>query len=55
MIAARVLILLGAICFTLVAAYQWTYFTTQNRRTLAWSAAVAVILWLVWFYTMQSF
>jgi hypothetical protein len=48
MIAA--LILLGAVCFTLVAAYQLTMFADRDWRTVTWSAVMAIILWLVWFY-----
>jgi hypothetical protein len=48
MIAA--LVLLGAVCFTLVAAYQLTMFADRDWRTFTWSAVMAVILWLVWFY-----
>jgi hypothetical protein len=44
---------MDAVCFTLVAAYQWAYFTSRNRRIAA-SAAIAVILWLVWFYTTAA-
>jgi hypothetical protein len=44
MIAA--LILLGAVCFTLVAAYQLTMFADRDWRTVTWSAVMAIILWL---------
>jgi hypothetical protein len=30
MTAVRALVLLGAVCFTLVAAYQWAYFTSRD-------------------------
>jgi hypothetical protein len=43
MIAA--LILLGAVCFTLVAAYQFTMFADRDWRTVTWSAVMAIILW----------
>jgi uncharacterized membrane protein len=48
MIAA--LVLLGAVCFTLVAAYQLTMFADRDWQIVTWSAVMAVILWLVWFY-----
>jgi hypothetical protein len=48
MVAA--LILLGAVCFTLVAAYQWTMFAARDWQTRIWSAVLAILLWLVWFY-----
>jgi hypothetical protein len=44
------LVLLGAVCFTLVAAYQWTMFAARNWRARIWSTALAIMLWLVWFY-----
>jgi hypothetical protein len=55
------LVLLGAVGFTLVAAYQWagrvgafgtttTELAVRDWRSRAWSTAVAVILWLVWFF-----
>ena len=48
MVAA--LVLLGAVGFTLVAAYQWTMFAARDWQTRLRSAALAIILWLVWFY-----
>jgi hypothetical protein len=54
------LVLLGAVGFTLVAAYQWagifgvfdgaTMFAARGWRDRVWSTALAIILWLVWFY-----
>jgi hypothetical protein len=54
MTAARAFILLGAICFTLVAAYQWIDFTARNRQTFRWTVAIALILWIVWFYATAT-
>ena len=63
MIAA--LVLVGAVCFTLVAAYQWAgrLGIFGEATTLAagnwqghvwqghvWNTILAIILWLVWFY-----
>ena len=56
------LVFLGAVGFTLVAAYQWAGsvggFWLDNDgvrgadwQSRAWSTAVAVILWLVWFFS----
>jgi hypothetical protein len=57
------LALLGAVGFTLVAAYQWAgrLGILGEATTLApakgrvwqghvWSTVLAIILWLVWFY-----
>ena len=44
------LVLLGAVCFTLIAAYQWTMFAARDWRSRILTAGVAIILWLVWFY-----
>jgi hypothetical protein len=44
------LLLAGAICSTLVAAYQWSMFAAQDWKTRILSTALAVMLWLVWFY-----
>ena len=49
------LVLLGAVCFTLVAAYQWAGrlgFLNAGRdaQTRVWSTVLAIILWLVWFF-----
>src|SRR6516165_974327 len=48
------LVLLGAVTFTLVAAYQWAgrlgLFASRDGQTRAWSTALAIILWLVWFF-----
>jgi hypothetical protein len=54
---AGALILLGAVCFTLIAAYQWTaplwaveIATTEwAARGRGWNTAFAAILWLIWF------
>ena len=58
MVAA--LVLLGAVCFTLVAAYQWagrlgifgeaTTLAAANWQGHVWNTVLAIILWLVWFY-----
>jgi hypothetical protein len=56
-----VLILVGAISFMLVAAYQWVRIlgvfggapvelTARDWLGCAWNVALAAILWLVWFY-----
>jgi hypothetical protein len=55
------LVLGGAVTFTLVAAYQWVgklgAFGVATRESgvrdwqgRVWSTALAIILWLVWFY-----
>ena len=59
------LVLLGAVCFTLVAAYQWAgrLGIFGEATTLApgnwqghvwqghvWNTVLAILLWLVWFY-----
>jgi hypothetical protein len=60
------LVLLGAVGFTLVAAYQWAGILGRifgEATTLApgnwqghvwqghvWNTVLAIILWLVWFY-----
>ena len=54
------LVLLGAVCFTLVAAYQWagrlgifgeaTTLAAGNWQGHVWNTILAIILWLVWFY-----
>jgi hypothetical protein len=49
------LVLLGAVTFTLVAAYQWAgrlglLNAGRDGQTRAWSTALAIILWLVWFF-----
>jgi hypothetical protein len=44
------LVLLGAVCFTLTAAHQWTMFAARDWRSRILTAGVAIILWLVWFY-----
>jgi len=49
------LVLLGAVTFTLVAAYQWVgrlglLNAGRDGQTRAWSTALAIILWLVWFF-----
>lgn len=57
----RALVLGGAVTFTLVAAYQWAgrlgafgVATTESEvrdwQGLGSSTALAIILWLVWFY-----
>jgi hypothetical protein len=51
------LVLLGAVCFTLIAAYQWTaQLWADDTAALEWAArgrvwntALAIILWLIWF------
>jgi len=48
MIAA--LVFLGAVCFTLVAAYQWTMYAARDWKTRVLSAALATIVWVVWFF-----
>jgi hypothetical protein len=49
------LVLLGAVSFTLMAAYQWAgrlglLNAGQNGQVRALSTALAIILWLVWFF-----
>jgi hypothetical protein len=44
------LVLVGAVCSTLVAAYQWSMFATRDWKIRILSTALAVMLWLVWFY-----
>ena len=54
------LALLGAVGFTLVAAYQWagilgifgeaTTLAPGNWQGHVWNTVLAIILWLVWFY-----
>jgi hypothetical protein len=55
------LILVGAITFTLVAAYQWVRILgvfggaplelkARDWLGSGWNVALAAILWLVWFY-----
>ena len=57
------LVLVGAVSFTLVAAYQWAGRIFGEAATLAagnwqghvwqghvWNTVLAIILWLVWFY-----
>jgi hypothetical protein len=63
---AAALVLLGAVGFTLVAAYQWAgrlgAFDVASRELAVrnwqghvwqghvWNTVLAIILWLVWFY-----
>ena len=47
MVAVRALVLLGAVCFTIVAA-----FARRDWQTFTWTAVVAAMLWLVWIYEM---
>jgi hypothetical protein len=49
------LVLLGAVSFTLMAAYQWAgrfglLNAQPNGQVRALSTALAIILWLVWFF-----
>jgi hypothetical protein len=49
------LVLLGAVSFTLVAAYQWAgrlelLDAGRDGQVRAFSTALAIILWLVWFF-----
>ena len=55
------LVLLGAVGFTLVAAYQWAgrvgafdvasrELAVRNWQGHVWNTVLAIILWLVWFY-----
>jgi phosphoglycolate phosphatase-like HAD superfamily hydrolase len=48
MVAA--LVLLGAVCFRVVAAYQWSMFAARDWKTRIWSSMLAIILWLAWLY-----
>lgn len=53
--ASSALVLLGAVSFTLMAAYQWAgrlgLFNAQpDGQVRALSTALAIILWLVWFF-----
>ena len=45
--AVRAVVLLGAVCFTIVAA-----FARRDWQTFTWTAVVAAMLWLVWIYEM---
>jgi hypothetical protein len=47
LVAVRALVLLGAVCFTIVTA-----FARRDRQTFTWTAVVAAMLWLVWIYEM---
>ena len=52
------LVLVGAVSFTLVAAYQWAgrlgifgeAATLGAGQGHVWNTVLAIILWLVWFY-----
>jgi hypothetical protein len=44
------LVLLGAVGFTLVAAYQWAGILGIFGEANVWNTVLAIILWLVWFY-----
>jgi hypothetical protein len=44
------IVLVGAVCSTLVAAYQWSMFAARDWKTRILSTALAVMLWLIWFY-----
>jgi hypothetical protein len=49
------LVLLGAVSLTLVAAYQWAgrlglLNAVGDGQVRALSTALAIILWLVWFF-----
>jgi hypothetical protein len=60
------LVLLGAVSFTFVAAYQWAgrlgAFDVATRKPAmqnwqahvwqghVWNTVLAIVLWLVWFY-----
>ena len=53
---ASALVLLGAAIFTLMAAYQWAgslglLNAGQDGQVRALSTALAIFLWLVWFFT----
>jgi hypothetical protein len=52
---ASAVVLLGAVIFTLMAAYQWAgslglLNAGQNGQVRALSTALAIFLWLVWFF-----
>jgi hypothetical protein len=47
------LFLLGAVGFTLMAAYQWMS-AKGDRRVRAWSTGLAVIFWLIWFFEITT-
>jgi hypothetical protein len=40
------LVLVGAVCSTLVAAYQWSMFATRDWKIRILSTALAVFGWL---------
>jgi hypothetical protein len=44
------LVLVAAVCSTLVAVYQWSVFAARSWKIRILSTALAVMLWLVWFY-----
>jgi hypothetical protein len=51
----RAIVLLGAVSFTLVAAYQWAgrlglLDAGRDGQVRAFSTALAIILWLVWVF-----
>jgi hypothetical protein len=53
---ARALVLLGAVIFTLMAAYQWAgslglFNAGQDGQVRALSTALAIFLCLVWFFS----
>jgi len=53
------LVLLGAVSLTLVAAYQWAgslglLDAVSDGHVRALSTALAIILWLVWFFRLGS-
>ena len=53
---ASAVVLLGAVIFTLMAAYQWAgslglLNAGQNGQVRALSTALAIFLWLVWFFS----
>ena len=50
------LVLLGAVTFTLMAAYQWAgrlglWNAGPDGQVRALSTALAILLWLVWFFS----
>jgi hypothetical protein len=50
------LVLLGAVSFTLLAAYQWAgrlglWNAGPDGQVRALSTALAILLWLVWFFS----
>jgi hypothetical protein len=52
---ASAVVLLGAVTFTLMAVYQWAgslglLNAGQNGQVRALSTALAIFLWLVWFF-----